>query len=347
MDEKDISMKEVNGNKANGIGDGGDGSNNDVTGSTQVVLDEEMGGVVVPIPPHEEIDNSLLQLPSEAPNGSRVVPGGCAICLCPYEEGDLVSWSKEVACQHAFHQECIIPWLAKKDEPKCPCCRQEFCVVEPLTPADLAALAAESLAAGAHHHHLHHHHLHHHGAMSPFGLIPTSFMAFEPPPTTPSPDLTVSQIVTEEGVVSIAPLMGQTQMSSLASTNLTNATMNIPRFASPPPPPLPLPNANMRLNEDDQAVMNNESRETVDQDDGNDDSRDASSTTTSESNDVVVVSSHDDSTMDDESAADIGLAVTASTITQTTTATGSEETAELSTPSSQGLPEESSEDGAV
>jgi Ring finger domain len=54
--------------------------------------------------------------------------------LCPYGDGDQVSWSPEVQCQHAFHTNCIIPWLAKQEEPKCPVCRQEFCppaLVEP------------------------------------------------------------------------------------------------------------------------------------------------------------------------------------------------------------------------
>jgi hypothetical protein len=68
-----------------------------------VVLDEEMGAAVH-MDPQEELDNFLLQLPSHAGNASRTVPGGCAICLCPYEEGDVVSWSTETACKHAFHQ---------------------------------------------------------------------------------------------------------------------------------------------------------------------------------------------------------------------------------------------------
>ena len=72
-------------------------------------------------------DNGLVRLPSDAVNADRTVPGVCAICLGPYVEEEQVSWSPEVSCQHAFHTECIIPWLAKKDEPKCPVCRQEFC----------------------------------------------------------------------------------------------------------------------------------------------------------------------------------------------------------------------------
>ena len=96
--------------------------------SSSIAADEELGGMA-----SEELDNNnALTLPSNAPNGSRMVPGGCAICLCPYEPDDQVTWSNQEKCQHAFHSECIIPWLAKKQEPRCPCCRQEYCVVMPL-----------------------------------------------------------------------------------------------------------------------------------------------------------------------------------------------------------------------
>jgi hypothetical protein len=62
------------------------------------------------------------------------VSGACTICLCPYEAGDRVSWSPLTSastgtgqCTHAFHTDCITTWLSKKDEPKCPVCRQDFC----------------------------------------------------------------------------------------------------------------------------------------------------------------------------------------------------------------------------
>jgi hypothetical protein len=74
--------------------------------------------------------SGTLVLPQEGPNtGSRAVSGVCAICLCPYESGDAVSWSPNETCQHAFHKECLVPWLAKKDQSNCPICRQEFVTV--------------------------------------------------------------------------------------------------------------------------------------------------------------------------------------------------------------------------
>ena len=78
----------------------------------------------------EETDHlRVLKLPASSPNGDRKVPGVCAICLCAYETGDVVAWSAEDSCLHAFHTECLVPWLAKKNEPHCPVCRQSFCKV--------------------------------------------------------------------------------------------------------------------------------------------------------------------------------------------------------------------------
>lgn len=78
----------------------------------------------------EETDHlKILELPQNCPNGNRKVPGVCAICLCAYEAGDVVAWSAEATCLHAFHNDCLVPWLAKKNEPHCPVCRQAFCKV--------------------------------------------------------------------------------------------------------------------------------------------------------------------------------------------------------------------------
>mmetsp|Transcript_23461 Transcript_23461/g.51340 ORF Transcript_23461/g.51340 Transcript_23461/m.51340 type:complete len:399 (-) Transcript_23461:67-1263(-) len=96
-------------------------------------------------------NNAELRLPT-----SRRVPDICAICLCPYEVGDRVTYSEALtptmtksdedtvtpsqsSCPHAFHTDCIVEWLAKKNDahPECPCCRRSFCTVVPITTADL------------------------------------------------------------------------------------------------------------------------------------------------------------------------------------------------------------------
>ena len=59
------------------------------------------------------------------------VPNCCAICLEAYSLGDTIAWS--TTCQHAFHVQCIVPYLAKRlrksnrGELPCPFCRQPFC----------------------------------------------------------------------------------------------------------------------------------------------------------------------------------------------------------------------------
>lgn len=95
---------------------------------------------------YDEHGNYFLKLPSStiSPDGgieakeeqqfvnaNRIVAGTCAICLCQYQPDDKVSWSPNAACRHAFHTDCIIPWLAKKVDQQfnCPICRQEFCFV--------------------------------------------------------------------------------------------------------------------------------------------------------------------------------------------------------------------------
>jgi hypothetical protein len=48
----------------------------------------------------------------------------CAICLVEYQDGDEVSWSHNISCDHAFHRDCIIEWLLTSNE--CPCCRRNY-----------------------------------------------------------------------------------------------------------------------------------------------------------------------------------------------------------------------------
>jgi len=57
----------------------------------------------------------------------RLVPNCCAVCLSAYSVGDVVTWSSNPSCIHAFHRECVLDWLIKQEnETPCPCCRQEF-----------------------------------------------------------------------------------------------------------------------------------------------------------------------------------------------------------------------------
>lgn len=95
-----------------------------------------------------EREFSHLTLPEDSHHGARMVPAACAICLCPYEVGDEVSWSPESECQHAFHRDCITSWLSKKRQQLCPCCRQVFCRVEETPPANDGSTVVESSEGG-------------------------------------------------------------------------------------------------------------------------------------------------------------------------------------------------------
>ncbi len=47
----------------------------------------------------------------------------CLVCQCEYENGEQLC---RLPCQHTFHEDCVKPWLMKKDV--CPYCRQ--CIVK-------------------------------------------------------------------------------------------------------------------------------------------------------------------------------------------------------------------------
>ena len=49
------------------------------------------------------------------------LPRSCPICYDDYVKGDDVAWSKNEECCHAYHTDCIVPWLMDHDD--CPMCR--------------------------------------------------------------------------------------------------------------------------------------------------------------------------------------------------------------------------------
>lgn len=67
----------------------------------------------------------------------------CAICLCPYEEGDIRIFSKR--CPHAFHKECILEWLVKGHN-ECPCCRIEMVTKTEIKETSASLIGTERLA---------------------------------------------------------------------------------------------------------------------------------------------------------------------------------------------------------
>jgi hypothetical protein len=71
------------------------------------------------------------KLSKNGQGSKRTIPNCCAICLCPYDVDDTIIWSCSNECNHAFHDECIIPWLVKNQNGECPCCRGQFTDLPP------------------------------------------------------------------------------------------------------------------------------------------------------------------------------------------------------------------------
>lgn len=82
---------------------------------------------------------TLLLLPRTRTHERSRVSNCCAICLEIYENGQVVAWSPNEDCSHAYHQDCIVDYiLARKScsedgEVPCPTCRKCFIVVPPRT----------------------------------------------------------------------------------------------------------------------------------------------------------------------------------------------------------------------
>jgi hypothetical protein len=94
------------------------------------------GGRTVMI--HEEdVDGSSNDVDSLGGSGTlaiqgcdRSVPSFCAVCLDSYKKKDVVVWSSNSDCPHAFHRNCMVDYLVQKQKSAdllCPCCRQCFC----------------------------------------------------------------------------------------------------------------------------------------------------------------------------------------------------------------------------
>lgn len=67
----------------------------------------------------------------------------CAICICPYDEGDIRIFSKR--CPHAFHKDCLFEWLVKGHD-ECPCCRSEMISKDEVKEISASLVGTERLA---------------------------------------------------------------------------------------------------------------------------------------------------------------------------------------------------------
>eukprot|EP00978_Attheya_sp_CCMP212_P012946 scaffold32283_cov54-Attheya_sp.AAC.17 len=93
----------------------------------------EFSGLILPVTIKER--KGCGDVGPKMKEGRWIAPNSCVICMSQYKIGSSVTWSPLVEgegnlplCQHAFHTECIVTWLAKNNESamQCPCCRQNF-----------------------------------------------------------------------------------------------------------------------------------------------------------------------------------------------------------------------------
>ncbi|RLM69880.1 hypothetical protein C2845_PM17G00870 [Panicum miliaceum] len=62
--------------------------------------------------------------PSSAEETAAVLVEDCAICLGPFEDGDLCSIMP--VCRHEFHRDCIVDWLMMACKNTCPLRRAQL-----------------------------------------------------------------------------------------------------------------------------------------------------------------------------------------------------------------------------
>ena len=78
------------------------------------------------------------------PGRTKPVSNTCAICLEPYQEGEVVVWSTNDSCQHVYHETCAVDYImnfkykgndyqsrTKHKSTPCPVCRQPFDEIPP------------------------------------------------------------------------------------------------------------------------------------------------------------------------------------------------------------------------
>ncbi len=59
-----------------------------------------------------------LEVPAD--EFSHSYPLGCCICLCDYQDGELIL---ELPCGHCYHKACVVQWLVKSV--RCPVCKAD------------------------------------------------------------------------------------------------------------------------------------------------------------------------------------------------------------------------------
>eukprot|EP00934_Nitzschia_sp_Nitz4_P003089 Nitzschia sp. Nitz4//scaffold75_size92586//79825//81319//NITZ4_004870-RA/size92586-augustus-gene-0.83-mRNA-1//1//CDS//3329557750//3079//frame0 len=70
----------------------------------------------------------LADLTDPTSTSKHVSSEPCPICLTDYEVGDIMCWSQNSKCDHAFHKDCALEWLQRHED--CPLCRCNYIRLE-------------------------------------------------------------------------------------------------------------------------------------------------------------------------------------------------------------------------
>jgi len=72
----------------------------------------------------DKIDSRFLL--QKSVDQDNLVHDSCAICWCPYRDGENACMSSNKLCKHVFHTDCIMPWFVERKRHDCPLCRRNF-----------------------------------------------------------------------------------------------------------------------------------------------------------------------------------------------------------------------------
>ncbi|OAY80793.1 RING-H2 finger protein ATL8 [Ananas comosus] len=91
-----------------------------------------------PASQHQTVDEIAITI--YANDGTDDDGGGnnsesCAICLEDFAAGEELRVLPR--CKHAFHKDCIDPWLLARSKSTCPLCRDPVVVTRPMSDRDL------------------------------------------------------------------------------------------------------------------------------------------------------------------------------------------------------------------
>lgn len=100
------------------------GATNVEQDDTHVEEDLEIQNKAVATEPNETAETEAKEEQPLPPSIDDSEVHSCDICLLAFEKGQIVAWSHNAQCEHAYHLDCITDWLIKQKT--CPNCRADY-----------------------------------------------------------------------------------------------------------------------------------------------------------------------------------------------------------------------------